>query len=142
MLSGNYQETHISVSITTPCGTRPRPPFQGLSSAAAEPVWPSGPSQSRSACAEWRALTFESQVSYEKDIDALGSFIPWPHKYRTRAHRQSQQRPLSEQVLTGAQSPELGELRSHQASSERVAGTVSAGHNNSCCPILSAPSRR
>lgn len=131
MLSGNYQETHISVSITTPCGTWPRPPFRGLSSAAravrlslaaAEPVWPSGPSQSRSACAEWRALTFESQVSYEKGIDALGSFIPWPHKYRTRAHRQSQQRPLSEQVLTGARSPELGELRSHQASSRASRG--------------------
>lgn len=46
------------------------------------------------------------------------------------------QRPLFEQVLTGAKTLELEEINSHQTSS-RVSGTVSAGSNNSCHPILS-----
>lgn len=53
-----------------------------------------------------------------------------------RALCQSLQRPLFEQVLTGAKTLEFGEINSHQTS-PRVSGTVSAGSNNSCRPILS-----
>lgn len=81
------------------------------------------------ASEDGRELLFKNQGGSYKGTRASSSTSWSAHKWLLRARCPNQQR-----ALTGGKALGL-EVRSLQ-----VSGTVSACHNNSCCPILSAAS--